>query len=65
MPTYDFKCPECNETREVTIKHKEYDKYKVMCSNGHYLPMQRMYTPTAVQFKGTGFYSTGGQYNGM
>ena len=60
MPTYDFKCHECGETREVNIKHKEYDKYQVMCSNGHYLPMQRVYTAPAVKFNGTGFYSTGG-----
>lgn len=60
MPTYDFKCIECNETREVSIKHSEYEKYKVMCSNGHYIPMSRVYTAPAVKFNGTGFYSTGG-----
>ena len=60
MPTYDFKCYECGETREVNIKHSENDKYQVMCSNGHYLPMQRVYTATPVHFKGSGFYSTGG-----
>lgn len=60
MPTYDFQCPECGEKREVFIYHKELDKYKVMCSNGHYEPMIRIYSAPPVHFKGSGFYTTGG-----
>lgn len=60
MPTYEFQCPDCGKTREVNIKHSEYEKYQVMCSNEHYKPMIRVYTAPAIKFNGTGFYSTGG-----
>jgi putative FmdB family regulatory protein len=60
MPIYEYKCADCGETREVNIKHSEYEKYEVMCSNGHYLPMIRVYTAPGIKFNGPGFYSTGG-----
>jgi putative FmdB family regulatory protein len=59
MPTYDFKCPVCEATREVFIYHKDYEKYIVRCEVD-YKPMVRVFSAPAVKFKGSGFYSTGG-----
>lgn len=61
MPTYEFLCPICGTTREQFIYHKDYEGYIVRCPKlGCNKPMDRLYTPPAIRFKGTGFYSTGG-----
>jgi len=55
MPTYDFKCEVCGGVLEIQREISELTN--VMCCQQ---PMQRLWSAPAVQFKGTGFYSTGG-----
>ena len=54
MATYEFEC--CGITQQITISIKE-QLPRPICSmcNGD---MHRVYTPTAVVFKGKGFYAT-------
>ena len=53
MPLYDFKCEYCNEVIEIN----EPDSPPCgTCGNA----MKRIWSAPAVQFKGSGFYSTGG-----
>lgn len=55
MATYEFRC--CGITQEITISIKEQlPKPKCQICNGD---MARIYTPSAIVFKGKGFYSTG------
>jgi putative FmdB family regulatory protein len=57
MPTYEYRCSKCNAhlilSRNVSDRDIEVD-----CDCGH--TFARIFTPPAIQFKGTGFYSTGG-----
>lgn len=55
MPLYDYKCPQCDNTRTVTISISEED-YKAICSCG--TQMVRVYGLAGVNFKGQGFYTT-------
>lgn len=53
MPRYDFHCPECR----IDLETDTWDPYSHdPCGT----PLQRVYTPPAIAFKGSGFYSTGG-----
>ena len=62
MPTYDFICDECEETFEVSISIKEYDKYKKQtcpkCNKSD--NVRRNYTPPGIKF-GAGFFKDGYQ----
>jgi len=61
MPTYEFKCFDCGNTREQFIYQEQYEKYVVRCPTlDCNKPMKRIYSAPAVKFNGTGFYSTGG-----
>lgn len=54
MATYEFRC--CGITQEITVSIKEIlPKPKCQVCNGD---MARIYTPSAIVFKGKGFYST-------
>lgn len=53
MPAYDFKCNYCNEVIEI---NEPIAPSCGTCGN----TMARIWSAPAVQFKGTGFYSTGG-----
>jgi putative FmdB family regulatory protein len=56
MPVYEYKC-ECNEeVVPVTMSISEYKPTQICKSCGK--EMARHYTPTAIQFKGSGFYKT-------
>jgi putative FmdB family regulatory protein len=56
MPVYEYKC-ECNEkVVPVTMSISEYKPTQICESCGK--EMGRHYTPTAIQFKGSGFYKT-------
>ena len=56
MPVYEYKC-ECNEkVIPVTMSISEYKPTQICGSCGK--EMGRHYTPTAIQFKGSGFYKT-------
>jgi putative FmdB family regulatory protein len=53
MPLYDFKCETCNDVIELK---EPYAPGCVTCG----MTMVRIWSAPAVQFKGSGFYSTGG-----
>jgi putative FmdB family regulatory protein len=53
MPLYDFKCEYCKEVIETD---KPDSPSCGTCGN----VMMRIWSAPAVQFKGSGFYSTGG-----
>lgn len=55
MPTYDYKCTVCGIVREI-FRNLGEDSEPVCCDKN----MERVWTAPPVQFKGTGFYSTGG-----
>ena len=57
MPIYQYCCIECDEDIEITRGF--YDPESIpTCSGGH--QMKRAYSTFGIQFKGGGFYSTGG-----
>ncbi len=53
MPLYDFKCEYCTEVIEIN------EPIAPACGTCGNL-MKRIWSAPAVQFKGSGFYSTGG-----
>ena len=53
MPLYDFKCEYCLEVTEI---NEPVPPACSTCGNA----MKRIWSAPAVQFKGSGFYSTGG-----
>jgi putative FmdB family regulatory protein len=53
MPLYDFKCECCLEVTEI---NEPVPPACNTCGN----TMMRIWSAPAVQFKGSGFYSTGG-----
>lgn len=53
MPTYDFKCKECDEVIETTDRTAPICK---VCKK----EMQRVWSAPGILFKGKGFYKTGG-----
>jgi putative FmdB family regulatory protein len=56
MPTYAYRCPECGCGAE--FNHSIDADFTAVCDCG--TVMKRKYTPPAIQFKGSGFYSTSG-----
>jgi putative FmdB family regulatory protein len=57
MPTYEYRCRKCHSLIVLSRKTEERDE-EVTCPCGQV--SSRIYSTPAVQFKGTGFYSTGG-----
>jgi putative FmdB family regulatory protein len=57
MPTYEYRCGKCDS---LTILSRSVDTRDepVICVCG--FESTRIYTAVGVQFKGTGFYKTGG-----
>ena len=53
MPLYDFKCETCNDVIEIN------EPIPPACETCG-MTMMRIWSAPAVQFKGSGFYSTGG-----
>lgn len=51
MPTYLFRCPKCLSERESPRREPPRCR---RCRR----EMVRVYTPPAISFKGSGFYST-------
>ena len=56
MPTYDFKCPKCQITVEITASVEE--QCAPTCDCG--LTMEKQFSAVPTIFKTKGFYSTGG-----
>ena len=55
MPRYDYYCPTCELTTE--LQHSFNDKDPKICPDCGYIMVRQLSLP-AIQFKGTGFYST-------
>jgi len=56
MPTYEYTCIECEESREVSRGFNDPEVVPPCSSCGY--KMVRVYTPAGIQFKGSGFYKT-------
>lgn len=58
MPTYQYNCPDCDCYQDVIrpMTAEEVVPECPHCNN----QMLRVYNSAPVQFKGTGFYKTGG-----
>jgi putative FmdB family regulatory protein len=58
MPRYEYKCADCNLNKEVVRSFSDADLVELCekCNN----PMNKVYNTFGIQFKGGGFYSTGG-----
>ncbi len=55
MPLYEYKCQSCGETFEVIQKFSDEPlKIHEVCGG----PVERLISPSALQFKGTGWYVT-------
>ncbi len=55
MPTYDFRCTECDTTFEVVRPMNS--TADVLCP-GCEAPAVRVFTPVGIAFKGSGFHNT-------
>ena len=56
MPTYEYTCKECGENFEVvqSFKEKNLTKHPGNCGG----PVQKVFHPSGIVFKGSGFYVT-------
>lgn len=63
MPLYEYKCQSCGETFEVIQKFSDAPLTTHEKCGGH---VERVLSPPALQFKGSGWYVTdyGGHNNG-
>jgi putative FmdB family regulatory protein len=57
IPVYEYTCIECDQEVEITRGFSDEESIPY-CSSGHL--MKRSYSTFGIQFKGDGFYSTGG-----
>ncbi len=55
MPSYDFRCPECDERFEVTRPAGGATDISCPVCDA---PAKRVFTPVGVVFKGSGFHNT-------
>jgi len=58
MPKYEYSCITC----DITIEHERSihdEEHRYPCPSCGY-SLTRVYTPFGLQFKGNGFYKTGG-----
>jgi putative FmdB family regulatory protein len=55
MPLYEYKCSRCGETFEVLQKFSDAPLKKHAGCGG---AVERVISPSALQFKGTGWYVT-------
>jgi putative FmdB family regulatory protein len=58
MPTYQYVCIECDLSQDLK-RHVDDRDNPVMCEKCGYV-MKRTFNASPIQFKGSGFYSTGG-----
>lgn len=58
MITYNYKCPACKKV--IEIRHKYDDETVYNCKECD-IALKKVILPgTSIQFKGSGFYCTGG-----
>jgi putative FmdB family regulatory protein len=55
LPLYEYKCRSCSKTADVRHGFKEEYDGKCEACGGE---MARVFTPTGIVFKGSGFYLT-------
>jgi len=55
MPLYDFKCDKCDKVFEIK---KSFEDRSAQHCNDCGMEMTRQMTIPAIQFRGSGFYST-------
>ena len=59
MPIYDFECPGCRQKKTESVSiHEEAAAPKCDTCQSE---MRKVFGTIAIQFKGEGFYSTGGR----
>lgn len=58
MPTYEYRCNKCMSYIQVTRSYQERET-DIICPKCN-LTTSRVYSVPSIQFKGTGFYKTGG-----
>ncbi len=58
MPTYEYRCNKCMTSMSIPRSVEDRDE-PMKCPTCHN-ESTRVYTVPGIQFKGTGFYSTGG-----
>jgi putative FmdB family regulatory protein len=58
MPTYDYACIECDTNKEVSRGFNDNEVIPPCPKCGY--NMTRVWNTPGIQFKGGGFYSTGG-----
>lgn len=61
MPTYEYRCDECGETLEVFQSFKDKPlKVHEACGGS----LKKVFHPSGVVFKGSGYYVTDSRSNG-
>ena len=55
MPIYEYRCP---KGHEVEVLHRMDDPPPIACEICGAAPLERVFHPVPVFFKGSGFYST-------
>jgi putative FmdB family regulatory protein len=58
MPIYSYTCIECDVSKDISRSVEERDE-PALCEKCGYR-MSRSFATPQIQFKGSGFYSTGG-----
>ena len=59
MPEYDYRCKKCKT--EFTIVKGMLEIITVNCPNCKSTDLERIFSKTAVVYKGDGFYTTDGR----
>jgi putative FmdB family regulatory protein len=55
MPTYNFKCPDCENTGQDVRSFEDADK-EFLCESCN-IAMHKVYSVGVIKFNGGGFYS--------
>lgn len=55
MPTYAYRCTECDEAFDI---YQRFDEDSLTTCPRCGGKLRKIFTPTGIQFKGSGFYRT-------
>jgi putative FmdB family regulatory protein len=55
MPTYEFKCPDCEKVVQEVRSFDDYNK-ECLCESCK-IPMNKVFSIGVIKFNGGGFYS--------